>query len=112
MDHLFAGIHVADLAGARQFYERLLGRAPDLVPNDSEAAWELRDGAWIVLIADRERAGSALHTLLVADLDGFLAAARGRGVEPGPVEPVGEGMRQAIVTDLDGNRLKLAAPVR
>jgi hypothetical protein len=89
----------------------LLGRGPDLVPNEREAAWELHDGAWIVLIADPERAGTALHTLIVADLEPFLAAARERGVEPGPVEPVGEGMRQSIVTDFDGNRLKVAAPV-
>jgi Glyoxalase/Bleomycin resistance protein/Dioxygenase superfamily len=89
-----------------------MGREPDLVPNESEAAWELRGGAWIVLIADRERAGTALHTVLVSDLDGFLAAARERGVEPGPVGPVGEGMRQSVVTDPDGNRLKVASPSR
>jgi hypothetical protein len=71
----------------------------------------VHDGAWIVLIADPVRAGTALHTLILDDLDAFLAAVRGRGVEPGPVEPVGEGMRQSIVTDADGNRLKLAAPV-
>jgi len=84
------------------------------VPNEREAAWELHDGAWIVLIAEPERAGDALHTLIVADLDGFLAAARGRGISPGPVEligPEGSSMRQSIVTDPDGNRLKVAAPV-
>jgi hypothetical protein len=55
-------------------------------------------------------AGSTLHTILVSDLDGFLAAARGRGIEPGPVEPVGEGMLQSVIADPDGNRLKVAAP--
>ncbi len=109
--HLFAGIHVSDLDASRDFYGRLLGRPADLVPNERELCWELHDGAWIVLIADRERAGGALHTLIVGDLDGFLEAARERGVEPGPAEPVGEGMRQSIVTDPDGNRLKVATPV-
>ena len=56
--------------------------------------------------------GTALHTLIVAELDAFLAAARGRGVEPGADRArSGEGMRQSIVTDPDGNRLKVAAPV-
>ena len=64
-----------------------------------------------MLIADRERAGGALHTLIVGDLDRFLFEAGERGVEAGPVEPVGEGMRQSIVTDPDGNRLKVATPV-
>jgi hypothetical protein len=86
---------------------------PDLVPNDREAAWELHDGAWIVLIADPDLAGGALHTLILPELERFLARARERGIEPGPVErigPAGEGMRQSIVRDPDGNRLKVAAP--
>jgi hypothetical protein len=62
-----------------------------------------------VLIAGEQALGRTQHTLLVDDLDGFLADARARGIEPGPVEPVGEGMRQSIVVDPDGNRLKVAA---
>ena len=89
----------------------MLGRPPDLVPNDREAAWQVHEGAWIVLIADAPAAGTALHTLIVDDLDAFLDAIGGRGVEAGSVEPVGEAMRQSIVTDPDGNRLKIAAPV-
>jgi hypothetical protein len=81
------------------------------VPNEREAAWQVHPGAWIVLIADAPAAGTALHTLIVEGLDGFLDAIRERGVEAGPLEPVGESMRQSIVTDPDGNRLKIAAPV-
>jgi glyoxylase I family protein len=106
-------VFVADLGASAEFYERLLGRPADLIPNDWEAAWRLHEGAWIVLIAaDAEPAlaGGAQHTLIVEDLDGFLGAARERGIEPGPVEPVGEGMRQSVVLDPDGNRLKVAAP--
>jgi catechol 2,3-dioxygenase-like lactoylglutathione lyase family enzyme len=107
VDHVFAGIHVSRLAESRRFYEGLLGREPDLVPNGTEAAWELRDGAWICLIADSQAAGGALHTLLVADLDSFLAQAASRGIGTGPLEPVG-GMRQSVIMDPDGNRLKVA----
>ena len=32
-DHVFAGIPVADYAAARPWYERLAGRAPDMVPH-------------------------------------------------------------------------------
>ena len=108
---MFAGINVADLDTAREFYERLLGRPPDLVPNDREAAWQLHEGAWIVLIADARGAGGAQHTLILPELEPFLAAARDAGIDAGPVEPVGEGMRQSIIEDPDGNRLKVAAPV-
>ncbi len=100
----------ADLEAAREFYERLLGRPPDLVPNESEVAWQLHEGAWIVLIAGDAALGTTQHTLLVPDLDGFLDGVRECGIEPGEVERVGETMRQAIVVDPDGNRLKVAAP--
>jgi catechol 2,3-dioxygenase-like lactoylglutathione lyase family enzyme len=109
-EHLFAGLYVTSLDTARDFYERLIGREPDLlVPNEHEVAWQLHEGAWIVLIAGGEHAGGAQHTLIVDDIEAFLDAARGRGIEPGPIQPVGEGMRQSFVIDPDGNRLKVAA---
>ncbi len=104
-------MHVADLERARDFYGRLFGRAPDLVPNEREAAWRLHEGAWICLYAGEAPPGTALHTLILADLDRFLEQARERGIETGPVELIGEGMRQSIITDPDGNRLKVAAAV-
>ena len=109
-EHLFAGIPVGNLEVSRGFYERLLGRSADLVPNEREACWQLHGGAWIVLIAGDATLGATQHTLIVDDLEGFLGAARARGIEAGPVQPVGEGMRQSVVLDPDGNRLKVAAP--
>jgi len=109
-DHLFAGIPVSDRQAAGEWYERLLGRPPDLIPNAREAAWRLTDSGWLVIERDPARAGSALHTLLVADLDGFLAGLAERGVRAGPVELIGDGVRQAIVSDPDGNRLKVGQP--
>jgi len=109
-DHLFAGIPVSDREAVGEWYERLLGRPPDLIPNAREAAWRLTDSGWLVIERDPARAGSALHTLLVADLDGFLAGLAERGVNAGPVEPIGDGVRQSIVVDPDGNRLKVGQP--
>ena len=73
VEHLFAGIPVADRDAAVEWYTRFIGRAPDLIPNRDEAAWQLHDAAWIYVIAHPSRAGSALNTLLVDDLDGLLA---------------------------------------
>ena len=110
-EHLFAGIPVGELARAREFYERLIGRAPDLHPNAQEVCWQLHPGAWIVLIEGDATLGRTQHTLLVSNLEDHLDAARERGVQTGPIEPVGGGMRQSVVVDPDGNRLKLAAPL-
>jgi len=113
-EHLFAGVVVADRDAAAQWYERLFGRPPDLVPNDREAAWRLTDSGWICLYAEggaatAEASGSAPHTLLVSDLDLFLAGVAARGIVPGPVEAVGPSARQSVITDPDGNRLKVAS---
>jgi catechol 2,3-dioxygenase-like lactoylglutathione lyase family enzyme len=109
-DHLFANVPVDDVGDARAWYERLLGRVPDLIPNAREACWRLTDSGWIVIEQDPARAGSALHTALVGDLDGFLAGLAERGVRAGPVETIGPGVRQSVVVDPDGNRLKVGQP--
>ena len=106
-EHLFAGIPVADRDAAVGWYEQLLGRPPDLVPNDREAAWRLTDTGWICLYADAGGCASAPHTLLVGDLDGFLAGVSARGIEPGPIEKIAPAVRQSVITDPYGNRLKV-----
>jgi len=107
VEHLFAGIPVSDRDVAVEFYERVFGRPPDLVPNDREAAWRVTDTGWLCLYAEGEAAASAPHTLLVDDLDGFLSDLSGRGVLAGPVEAIAPSVRQSVITDPDGNRLKV-----
>lgn len=107
IEYVFGGIPVADLDVAMAWYERFVGRSPDLIPKDSEAAWRLTETGWIYIVADPAHAGSALHTLLVDDLDSFLAGLVERGVVAGPEEVIGEGVRRATVLDPDGNRLNV-----
>jgi hypothetical protein len=105
VNHLFAGCVVADLATARPFYERLFGRAADLVPHAREECWRLDEDKWIVVLEDRERAGGAVHTVLVDDLDGLVAEWAGRGITPPDVRDEGPNARKARVYDPDGNEL-------
>jgi catechol 2,3-dioxygenase-like lactoylglutathione lyase family enzyme len=49
---VFAGIAVRDRDAAIEFYERLLGAAPTMLPNDGEAAWQLTGGGWLYLLCD------------------------------------------------------------
>jgi catechol 2,3-dioxygenase-like lactoylglutathione lyase family enzyme len=104
-DVLFAGVPVADLDVARGWYERLLGREPDLVPNESEVAWQVAEAGWVYVVADAARAGRALVTVIVDDLDGLLAGLVERGLEPGAVETYGNGVRRAEIRDPEGNRI-------
>jgi predicted enzyme related to lactoylglutathione lyase len=105
---VFAALGVADLAASVTWYERLLGRAPDLVPNEREAAWRLTDTGWIYVVCDDERAGRTLVTILVGDIDDLVAGFARRGVVV-PVVTVPEG-RRATLTDPDGNTLAFAQP--
>lgn len=108
--HVFATIPVRSRDRAVTWYQRLAGRPPDLIPNDGEAAWRLTDTGWICVVADAARAGSAQHTLLVDDIDTFLAGLAERGIASGPVETMDVGVRHAYVTDPDGNRLQVGEP--
>jgi predicted enzyme related to lactoylglutathione lyase len=105
--HLFAGCAVADLATALPFYEAVFGRAADLEPHDGERCWRLSESCWVVVLVDPERAGGGNSTVLVADLDSWLAGWSERDVAVASLQPVGGG-RKAILIDPDGNSLGFA----
>jgi catechol 2,3-dioxygenase-like lactoylglutathione lyase family enzyme len=110
VNHVFTGIPVRDFAAARPWYERLFGREPDLVPHDTEAAWRLAgDLCWVYVVEDPERAGAALLTVLMDDIDAVRAGLAARGIAVEPEDEVG-GMRRVAVRDADGNTIKYASP--
>jgi catechol 2,3-dioxygenase-like lactoylglutathione lyase family enzyme len=110
-EYLFAGIPVADRDAAVAWYEGALGREPDLIPNADEACWQLTDSGWIYVIADPDRAGTALNTILVADLTGLVAGFERLGLGPSPIDTSIPGMLTSVLTDPDGNRIQFAQQV-
>src|SRR5882762_4653697 len=79
---LFAGIAVSDYEAAKPWYERLLGVEPSFVPHATEAVWELAEHRYLFIVEDAERAGRAIHTVFVDDLDARVADVASRGIEP------------------------------
>jgi catechol 2,3-dioxygenase-like lactoylglutathione lyase family enzyme len=104
--HLFAGIATRNYAKALPFYERLLGRPPDVLPTDNEALWHLRDGASVYLVVDPNRAGNGLITIAVDNLGRHLAELAERLPEAA-IEKSFDPMPLAVVTDPEGNRVKV-----
>lgn len=100
---MFAGLPVTDIAPARAWYERLLGRGPDMVPHDREVTWKLAEEGWIYVVEDPLRAGRALLTLIVDDLDAEVAAIEARGLEVSRL--AGGPPFKAEIEDPDGNRI-------
>src|SRR5258708_28056872 len=101
--HLFAGVAVAQLEAALAWYERFLGRPPDMRPNDTEAVWQLTDGGSVYVVADEERAGKSLVTIMVDDIDADLAGMEERGIVTGPVDTAPGLFRRTALTDPEGN---------
>jgi catechol 2,3-dioxygenase-like lactoylglutathione lyase family enzyme len=99
--HVFAGLAVSDFAAARAWYERLFGRPPDRQPMPEDAVWHLSGTGLVYVVGDAARAGHALLTLAVADLDGYLTELAGRGL----MAESGEG--RARLRDPDGNMITL-----
>ena len=100
---LFAAVTVADLDRAVAWYARLFGRPADIVPNENEVMWRLAGAAWLYVLRDEKRAGHALVTLCVADLDRTVADIAARGITGGPAETVGDAGQKVTFTDAEGN---------
>ena len=108
---LFAGVRVRDLTTARAWYERLLGE-PSFFPNATEVVWTVADERSLYIQEDRQRAGGALITLFVDDLDAVVAEIGSRGLEPAERETYSNGVRKATYRDDDGNEIGFGGPPR
>ena len=105
---LFAGNPVSDYQAARPWYERLLGAEPSFTPHATEAVWELAEHRYLSLGEDPGRAGRAIHTLFVDDLDARVADIASRGIEPDERETYPGKSRKVIYRDADGNEIGFA----
>ncbi len=105
---VYCGIPVDNFETACAWYEIFFGRGPDVVPKDGEAFWRMAGTSWASVVCDEVRAGSALVTLLVDDLEqhvGFLAM---RGIAPHSIETVPGIVRTATIADPAGNTITIA----
>ena len=102
---LFAGIPVSDYQRALAWYEQLLGSEPAFLPNDTEAVWELAEHRYLYIEVLPERAGHALHTVFVDDLDERVGNISARGIKPASRETYDNGVRKVIYRDPDGNEV-------
>jgi hypothetical protein len=60
--------------------------------------WALGEHRWFYLLEDAPKAGRALVTVMVADLDATAEAITGRGIEPTELEDYGEARKYVFPT--------------
>ena len=101
---MFAGIPTASYTAALPWYEQVLGRPPDILPNASEGMWTLSDSGSVYLVTDPEHAGGGVVTLAIDDLDALLERLSGHGIAPVRLDSMPAG-RKASFTDAEGNVL-------
>ena len=104
---LLAGIPVSDLAAAIDWYGRLFGDRKPFIPNDTEAVWDLAEDRSVYVALDPTRAGRAMVSLYVDDLDSRLELAASGDVHPATSETYENGVRRVVFRDADGNEFVL-----
>ncbi len=108
---LFAGIRVSDYEKAKPWYQRLLGAEPSFMAHATEAVWELAEHRWLFIVEDADRAGGAIHTIFVDDLDALVADIASRGIEPDELVTYPGKARKAIYRDADANEIGFGGAV-
>ena len=102
---LFAGVCVRDFATARDWSEQLLGGPPSFLAHATEAVWELAEHRSLYIVEDAGRAGHAVPTIFVDDLDVWVDGITSRGLEPALRETYDNGVRKVTFRDEDGNEI-------
>ncbi len=102
---LFAGIAVSDYPRACAWYELLLGEPATFHAHETECVWTLADRRHVYVVLAPAHAGHSMVTVFVDDLEAFVDAASGRGIEPTTRETYDNGVRKIIYSDPDGNEI-------
>ena len=102
---LFAGIPVSDYARALPWYTSLLGAPPTFLAHATEAVWELAEHRYLYVVEQPDRAGHALLTMFVDDLDAEIDRIAARGLQPVTRETYDNGVRKVTFRDADGNEV-------
>ena len=76
-----------------------------LFPHDTEAVWELAEHRSVFIIQQPDRAGHAMHTIIVDDLGTAVAEIAHRGLEPAKRDTYPNGVRKTTYIDPDGNEI-------
>jgi hypothetical protein len=95
---------VTDHAEAVAWYEKWIGRGPDVKPMDGVAEWQLAENAWIQVAVNPEAAGGSSVVVGVVDVAKQCSGCAAAGVEVGEVNDYGF-IKLAEAVDPAGNKI-------
>jgi catechol 2,3-dioxygenase-like lactoylglutathione lyase family enzyme len=102
-------IRTRDLDTACDWYARVLGRPPDLMPDDGVYEWRLAAGAWLQLVSgEPSPPGSGqIARLGISDIGAACAALESAGARLGEVTTIPGVVAFCDLEDPFGNGLSL-----
>ncbi len=95
---------VTDHAEAVTWYQKWIGRGPDVKPMDGIAEWQLAENAWIQVSVNPESAGHTTVVVGVADVDTQCSVCAAVDVTVGNVNDYGF-VKTAEAVDPAGNKI-------
>ena len=105
---VYAVVRTAQIGRAHEWYARLFGRASDRHPMEAVHEWYFLNGG-VQLVADAERAGRSMLTVVVGKLDAARSEMQTRDLVLGAAAG-GDLASVAEIADLDGNQIIFAEP--
>lgn len=102
---LFAGVPVTDYERGITWWERLLGKPAAFEAHATESVWEIAEHRYVYVVLDATRAGHAMVTMFLGELDDFIDGTRERGIFPMSEETYDNGVRKVTYSDPDGNEI-------
>jgi hypothetical protein len=102
--NVIAVLPVTDYGAATSWYTTLLGRGPDVEPDEGVAEWQIAENAWIQVSADPASAGRSTVVIGVSDIEAHVAACQVAGVATEEINDYGF-IKMSNVTDPAGNTI-------
>ena len=106
IENALASLPVKDLDAARQWYERLIGRA-STSPMPELCEWTFPNGGGLQVYLAPDRAGGGSCTLPVLVIEVAIADLKRIGIDPGKLIG-GEKAKVVMVRDPEGNSIAFA----
>jgi predicted enzyme related to lactoylglutathione lyase len=104
-------IPVKDFEKAFEWYKKLFGRDPDIVPMEGIAEWQLVENAWIQVSIDPERAGNTTVVVGVNDVEAQCKIYSEANFLVGEIVEYSELIKMAEIIDPEGNKISFVQDI-
>lgn len=103
IQNVLAGLAVRDMDASVAWMTHVIGRAPDATPMEGLTDWYLGDAGTVQLVADAERAGGSMMTIVVTSIEDTASRLGSEGIVLDYDDTTSDKVRFGTLTDPDGN---------